>query len=170
MNSLREGLSEIHTAGIAHRDIKPENIMIDPDTLVPTYIDFGLACLGEACDTNKVGGSFPYMAPEIIYGLTHPVRYNLKSLQEADIWSLGMTEFYLVTGSDYWNLWFTQTHPEANYNQDFTRLVAEEILSPQPLPLERLLPEEVIRDYPQIYIALQQALQKDPEKRQMLVV
>jgi calcium-dependent protein kinase len=72
-----------------HRDIKPDNIMItDTDTV--RLIDFGLS---KAAQNKKqlttVAGTPYYMAPEVLEG-----SYSAK----ADIWSLGVLLYTLVSG------------------------------------------------------------------------
>jgi serine/threonine protein kinase len=179
MNYLREGLLQIHAAGVAHRDIKPENIMIDTSTLIPTYIDFGLACIESACTTHKAVGTVYYMAPEIAKGISQTEQYNLKSLQQADIWSLGMTEFYLVRGEDYLSEWylneFIPFHPNIDqrtlYSAAFSiRAMADHLRTMSRVDLTKYLPGEYYTPILDIFIAIQMALQMDPNKRLTLPV
>lgn len=179
MNYLRDGLLQIHAAGVAHRDIKPENILIETTTLIPKYIDFGLACIESACTTHKVVGTVYYMAPEITQGLKQSMQYNLKSLQLADIWSLGMTEFYLVRGEDYLTLWylneFVPFHPEIDretlYSGTFsTRIMAEHLQTMEGVDLTKYLPSKYYIPILGIWMALHMALQIEPNKRQILPV
>lgn len=179
MNYLREGLLQIHAAGVAHRDIKPENIMIETSTLIPTYIDFGLACIGSACTTHKAAGTVTYMAPEIAKGITQTEQYNLKLLQLADIWSLGMTEFYLVRGEDYLELWyqteFVPLHPEIDrktlYSRTFSMRIIANYLQTMPMvDLTKYLPSTYYTPILGIFMSIHMALQIDPNKRQILPV
>ena len=43
MQHLVLGLKYMHSIGIAHRDIKFENIIVDAQSGIPKYIDFGLS-------------------------------------------------------------------------------------------------------------------------------
>jgi len=166
MNKLRLGLQTIHAAGVAHRDIKPDNIMLDVETLTPTYIDFGLACEGKTCQTDKAVGTPQYQAPEIYKGIFSNIQYDLPSLQLADIWSLGLTEFYLIRGEDYWELWYKAN----NKTGDYIVAIYESIVTPDPLNLTSYLPATIQKDYPEITVALEAACQKNPGDRQLLPV
>jgi serine/threonine-protein kinase len=93
-----EGLAEAHAQGIVHRDLKPANVFIvkrpSGETLVK-LIDFGISKkVGDSSETTGVGtlvGSPYYMAPEQIYA-SRDVDHR------ADLWSLGIILFRLVTG------------------------------------------------------------------------
>lgn len=87
-------VEQIHSLNIVHRDIKPENILIsDYDRNGPNIVlsDFGLATfLNEDEMATKPCGTSYYAAPEIYTGQP----YN----EEVDIWSLGVTLYFLITG------------------------------------------------------------------------
>ncbi|KAI9804922.1 MAG: hypothetical protein M1833_006225 [Piccolia ochrophora] len=85
------GLTYCHAFNICHRDLKPENILLDGDKNVK-IADFGMAALqptGALLDTSC--GSPHYASPEIIKG--HRYRGD-----KADIWSLGVILFVMLTG------------------------------------------------------------------------
>lgn len=85
---LMDGLSYIHSMGVAHRDLKPENIMFK-DNKVLKILDFGSAIMFKTPYSNDIircsgiVGSEPYMAPE---------QFGLKSYdpRAVDIWSCGI--------------------------------------------------------------------------------
>jgi serine/threonine protein kinase len=93
-----EGMAEAHMHGIVHRDLKPGNLFVtrraDGSPLVKV-LDFGIskAAFGGivATHTGDVMGSPAYMAPEQME--------SAKEVdQRADIWSLGVILYQLVTG------------------------------------------------------------------------
>jgi serine/threonine protein kinase len=88
---LVEGLKTIHSLDAAHRDIKPANIMVSIDGNHIKYIDFGVSCFLETCNTSGISGTPSYWAPELFRG----GRFNLLDLQLADIWALGVTLYEL---------------------------------------------------------------------------
>jgi eukaryotic-like serine/threonine-protein kinase len=96
-----EGLSEAHAAGIVHRDIKPENLFLArrPDgkrTL--KILDFGISkqttedAPTSLTNSQRSLGSPWYMSPEQMID-TSSVDHR------ADIWSLGVVLFELLTGT-----------------------------------------------------------------------
>lgn len=88
-----EGLSAAHEAGIIHRDLKPTNILLTADQ-TPVIADFGLARMQDSSTMTATGaalGTLAYMAPEAFDPLT-------KSDFRADIWSLGVIFFEMLTG------------------------------------------------------------------------
>ena len=99
-NRVRDIAHQISTAlfylksfGIAHRDMKPDNIMMasDGDDSEIKLIDFGLSkIIGPKERSKDPFGTIPYAAPEII--LRKPYSHSV------DIWSLGVTVFFLITG------------------------------------------------------------------------
>ena len=89
---LCDALIRAHRLKIIHRDIKPENILIDEDG-TPKLADFGVARLSEGTRMTRSGvqvGTPYYMSPEAWEG---------KALDaQADIWSLGVVVFEMLTG------------------------------------------------------------------------
>ena len=94
---LCDVLSYLHnqTPPIIYRDMKPDNIMLLPERDSVKLIDFGIARTykeGRSKDTKPLGTD-GYASPEQYGELS-------QSDQRTDIYSLGVTLYYLLTGHD----------------------------------------------------------------------
>ncbi|GMF51801.1 unnamed protein product [Phytophthora fragariaefolia] len=91
MQQVLEGVNYLHTMlDVAHRDLSLENVLLSNGVCKIT--DFGLSTDAHTvCDAGLVGKEY-YMAPEIVAGKKYdPVL--------ADVWSLGIIWFIMLTGS-----------------------------------------------------------------------
>ena len=96
MRGVAAGLGFAHDQGVIHRDIKPDNVLIAQLSSgpVPKVSDFGIAKILAADGRTREGarmGTVAYMAPEQIEDAS---RVDAR----ADIYSLGVTMFELLTG------------------------------------------------------------------------
>lgn len=122
---VAEAVSYLHSEHMLHMDIKPENIVIrkgtDGNHDEPVLIDFGVSLhfnkKGELTSKHdSVGVSFGYSAPEQHEGIFH-------FAPEIDVYSLGATLYYLLTGkspqspSDMQPDYIRRTLPQTVSNQ-----------------------------------------------------
>jgi serine/threonine protein kinase len=141
------GLQHAHELGFVHRDIKPANLLLDQLGVVK-ILDLGLvrseadreAGLTKQLD-NKILGTADYVAPE------QAVNSSDVDIR-ADIYSLGATFYFLLTGRTLF--------PEGRTAQ---KLVWQQIKDP--VPVERLRPE-VSRE---LAVVINRMLKKAPAER-----
>ncbi|KAG9396347.1 Protein kinase domain [Carpediemonas membranifera] len=95
MIQLLSAIDHCHKKGIVHRDLKPENILLDEHGNAKVS-DFGLSALYEqgfrATVLATACGSPHYVAPEVVSRGTYDGR-------AADIWSMGVLLFVMLTGT-----------------------------------------------------------------------
>ena len=95
---ILETIDYLHnTMNICHRDIKPENFLVcfEHNSIIPKIklIDFGLSCfIPEDNFMNEIVGSPLYQAPEML----ETGKYS----KMADLWSVGIILYNMLTGTD----------------------------------------------------------------------
>ncbi|MDJ0554569.1 MAG: IMS domain-containing protein [Microcoleaceae cyanobacterium MO_207.B10] len=95
--NLLSVINYIHSRNIIHRDIKPENIILRQQDNLPVLIDFGAVkeCISTAINSQNTTpisimiGTPGYMAFEQAAG---------RPVYASDLYSLGLTAIYLLTG------------------------------------------------------------------------
>ena len=142
------GLACAHEQGIVHRDIKPGNLLLDQKGVV-RILDMGLARMRPSpgdddqrlTNTGSMMGTVDYMAPE--------QAMNARTADHrADIYSLGCTLYFLLTG-------------KAPYASDsmMTRLLAHR---DAPIPMLCALRSDIPQELESIYIRM---MAKDRDHR-----
>lgn len=142
------GLQHAHEAGLIHRDIKPANLLLDRSGTIK-ILDLGLArfqhdtrdALTAQHDRGAILGTADFLAPE------QAVNSTAVDIR-ADIYSLGLTFYFLLTGKiPFADLPLTE------------KLIAQQTRPPQ--PLSQLRPE-----LPAALLAvIDRMLAKRPEQR-----
>ena len=134
------GLEYAHNQGIIHQDVNPGNIFIQPDGQVK-IIDFGLAIQRGGVDSNFLfPGTIYYISPEQLKG--EPVD------ERADIYSLGLTVYEMITGK--------RPFPGCHMKTIVTWHLHEEI------PDSRI----TMKDLPdELHAFLRRTIRKDPSER-----
>jgi len=97
-SEVAAALEYAHSQGLIHRDMKPANVMVTPNDHAKV-LDLGLAIMeGETVDSAEVlggkghvVGTFDYIAPE-------QTRDASKVDPRADVYSLGCTLYFTLTG------------------------------------------------------------------------
>lgn len=94
ITQIADALSEAHRQGLVHRDIKPSNILVTPEGKAK-LLDFGLAQQNNnrMTEAGTILGTIGYMAPE-------QAKDASTVDARADIYSLGATLYWCLTGQD----------------------------------------------------------------------
>jgi serine/threonine-protein kinase len=100
LGQVFQALASAHAEGIVHRDLKPENVRVagDEHDARLKVLDFGIAKRqdsGILSRTTPGLGSPLWAAPELS-------RDEQGLAPSADVWSLGLLTFFVLTGQLYW--------------------------------------------------------------------
>ena len=90
-------LDYVHSRRIIHRDIKPENIILRQGDNLPFLIDFGAVKEAIATEVNQ-GTSSNYSASIGTPGYMSSEQAAGRPIYSSDLYSLGLTAIFLLTG------------------------------------------------------------------------
>lgn len=156
INLWHDGAASSEFVKVVHRDLKPENIFLVPTVLgeLVKILDFGIAklCSDQVEQTNATNvflGTYHYAAPEQL-----EVEKDLD--ERADIYSLGIIIYEMLSGTDPFGLSFI-----GNKISNLAWAVAH--TSKPPLPLREQLGCEQLS--PELEAVVMQCLEKAPRER-----
>jgi serine/threonine protein kinase len=141
------GLAHAHIADLVHRDIKPSNMLLDRSGCVK-LLDMGLAqffdeensAFVKEFENGYVIGTADYLAPEQVIDSQVDIR--------ADIYSLGCTAYFLLTGRSPFQ--------EGTSHQ---KMLWHQVRMPKPIAKHRDdVPDELIK-------IIERMMAKEPERR-----
>ena len=148
-SQIADALAHAHDHGVVHSDLKSANVIITPDGRAKV-LDFGVArrlhhhSVEEATrsqdsvtELGVIAGTLPYMAPELLRGVT--------ANERSDIWALGVLLHEMVAGR----------RPFTG-NTGFE--LSSAILRESPAPLPTRIPSALAR-------IIGKCLEKDPAQR-----
>jgi serine/threonine protein kinase len=99
-------LQEVHDRNILHRDIKPQNIILKPDGRL-ALIDFGAVSEGARTEGAATAKGGTEVASHVVggtstvsVGYTPHEQMNGHAMPQSDIYSLGKTFVFLLTGKE----------------------------------------------------------------------
>lgn len=145
---IASAVETAHRAGVLHRDIKPSNILLTAYGH-PVLSDFGIAAtLSESENTESVGLSIPWSAPEVLMDET-------AGTIASEVWSMAATVYSLLAGRSPFEM-----PGNANRSAD----LISRINRAQPEPIGR--PDVP----PRLELLLRRAMSKRPEARPQRVL
>ena len=129
VGKMLEAIKFLHERNIVHRDLKPENFVFDTkdENANIILIDFG--CAKKVKDEEEyrdLVGTVYYLAPELA-AQSAKISRNGKVLKMADIWSIGVIAYVMLTGRPPF---------KGRNNKDiFTNIIKNDLKFPSDVPL-----------------------------------
>lgn len=113
LEQICEGLAFAHSQGVIHGDIKPQNILVSADLKQIRLGDVALRFLADETNTDESGetkgnSSLMFLAPEC-FECPKTLQFECPRTPQTDIYALGVTLYYLLTGKYPFTSQSTQT-------------------------------------------------------------
>ena len=89
-------LSYLHENGVVHQNIKPKNIILRNEDRMPMLINFG--SIKQIVNTYGFYGDKRIFSSNNVHGYAPPEQALGKAVPASDLYSLGLTALYLLTG------------------------------------------------------------------------
>ncbi len=144
MSQAAKGLEHAHQNGLIHRDVKPANLLVTPEGHTKVS-DLGLVGFQTDGDSDpragKIVGTADYLAPD-------QIRSPRSVSPASDIYSLGCTLYYAVTGK--------VPYPGGNVRDKIRRHCEDTPLHP------RLLNPSLSEEFVDVIAGM---MEKDPQQR-----
>jgi hypothetical protein len=145
---IASAVETAHRAGVLHRDVKPSNILTTAYGH-PVLSDFGIAAtLGETENSDTVGLSIPWSAPEVLVDDT-------PGSVASEVWSVGATLYSLLAGRSPFEV-------PGGDNSSAAMIARIQKARPQPIGRDDVPPR--------LEAALRRSMSRRPEDRQSSVL
>jgi serine/threonine protein kinase/Flp pilus assembly protein TadD len=133
MIDAARALQHAHQQGVLHLDVKPANIMLDLRGSA-LLMDFNVATQSgseaTASRRSPLGGTLPYMAPELLQTLLPEIDDGNGADPRSDIYALGIVFFELLAGSYPWSI--VTSH--ADQLPKLRQMLAQRLQAPPVIP------------------------------------
>ncbi|KAA1107229.1 hypothetical protein PGT21_006928 [Puccinia graminis f. sp. tritici] len=94
------GIDYLHRNEIIHYDIKPDNLLLSSDKKQLKVVDFGISAMfvkpGDDSTVSRTIGSPAFLSPELIRAAQSDLPVSGTA---ADIWAMGVTLYFMLTGA-----------------------------------------------------------------------